>query len=111
MEMPKTRECPKRCDIGSHGEFLKEITLIEKAWEDAVQGLRDLIIRRKLNGIVHGGMGPFPYSGFDLGIFVMGFSKPSLTLGIFHGSFSKRDLTLGNVLWKLDSAAPFFPGI
>ena len=51
--MPKTLEiwewgCPKRCDVGSHGEFLKDITLIEKAWEDVVQGQRNMIISRSI---------------------------------------------------------------
>ena len=34
--------------VGSHGEFLKEITLYEKAWEDAVQGPRNMIISRSI---------------------------------------------------------------
>ena len=34
--------------VGSRGEFLKQITLIERAWEDVVQGLsnREFKIRR-----------------------------------------------------------------
>ena len=30
--------------VGSRGEFLKQITLIERAWEDVVQGLSDMIV-------------------------------------------------------------------
>ena len=30
--------------VGSRGEFLKQITLIEEAWKDVVQGLSNMIV-------------------------------------------------------------------
>ena len=30
--------------VGSRGAFLKKITLIEKAWKDALQGLSNMIV-------------------------------------------------------------------
>ena len=30
--------------VGSRGEFLKQLTLIERAWEDVVQGLSNMIV-------------------------------------------------------------------